>query len=164
MTRNEMIEQILEYNIELCQDNSVFNDEFIHDLLSYGHKGLENMTLDELEAEAKQCEFYSLRAYQLDEMQSDTEPMIQICFEEDEWDGVDAKREVLDYLATDLKRLGIDDGGATADALEQLATTGKFNEVSYFDCIERLFNEAQYYTYNSDTWLEVYTTTDEGDE
>lgn len=55
MTRDEMITQILEYNIELCQDNSVFNDEFIFDLLSYGHKGLENMTLDELETELKQC-------------------------------------------------------------------------------------------------------------
>lgn len=51
MTREQMIEAILEYNIELCQDNSVFNDEFIYDLLSYGHKGLENMTLDELKIE-----------------------------------------------------------------------------------------------------------------
>ena len=55
MTREQMIEAILEYNIELCQDNSVFNDEFIHDLLSYGCKGLEHMTLDELETELKQC-------------------------------------------------------------------------------------------------------------
>jgi hypothetical protein len=57
MTRDEMITQILEYNIELCQDNSVFNDDLIHDLLSYGCKGLEHMTLDELEAELKQCQY-----------------------------------------------------------------------------------------------------------
>lgn len=57
MTREQMIEQILEYNIALCQDNSVFNDEFIHDLLRYGHKGLENMTLNELDAELKQCQY-----------------------------------------------------------------------------------------------------------
>jgi hypothetical protein len=51
MTREQMIEAILEYNIELCQGNSVFNDEFIYDLLSYGTKGLEHMTLDELKIE-----------------------------------------------------------------------------------------------------------------
>jgi hypothetical protein len=57
LSKDEMIEAILEHNIELCQNDSVFNDELIHDLLSYGHKGLENMTIDELKAELKQCTF-----------------------------------------------------------------------------------------------------------
>ncbi len=57
LSKDEMIEAILEHNIELCQNDSVFNDELIHDLLSYGTKGLENMTLDELKAELKQCTF-----------------------------------------------------------------------------------------------------------
>ena len=100
--------------------------------------------------------------YKLDEMQSDTEPLIQVCFEPDEWDDLDEKRETLDYLATDLKRLNIDDNGLTAKALEQLASNGEFHEVNYFNALENLFNDAGYYTYNSDTWLEVYATTDEG--
>lgn len=97
--------------------------------------------------------------YKLDEMQSDVEPLIQICFEIDEWwDGTDSKREVLDYLTLDLQRMGIDDKGATAKALEQLASTGEFHEMNYFDYIEGLLNDAGYYTYTSDNWFEVYET------
>lgn len=57
LSKDEMIEVILNHNIELCQSDSSFNDGFVHDLLRYGHKGLDNMTLNELEAELKQCQF-----------------------------------------------------------------------------------------------------------
>lgn len=163
MTRDEMIEQILEYNIELCQDNNVFNDEFIHDLLSYGHKGLENMTLDELEAELKQCTVDDASPYKLDEMPDDEEATVGLYFE-DEWHNEETKRDVMQYMAMELNRLGIDDGGATANAIDKLEETGAFNEVSYFDYIEGLLNDAGYYTYNSDNWFEIYENYEGGEQ
>ena len=57
LSRDEMMEAILEYNIELCQNDSSFNDQFVYDLLRFGHKGLEHMTIKELEAELKHCQY-----------------------------------------------------------------------------------------------------------
>lgn len=164
MTREEMIGQILRYNLELCQNDSVFNDVFIFELLSYGHKGLENMTLDELEAELKQCEYVGDDAspYKLDEMPDDEEATVGLYFE-DEWQNAETKRDVMQYMGKELTRLGIDDKGATANAIEQLKKEDRFNEVSYFDYIEGLLNDAGYYTYNSDNWFEIYENYEGGE-
>jgi hypothetical protein len=51
MKREKMIDKILKINLELCYNDSAFNDEFIHDLLRYGFKGLEKMTSEELKEE-----------------------------------------------------------------------------------------------------------------
>lgn len=165
MTRDEMIEAILEHNIELCQADSVFNDDLIHDLLSYGCKGLEHMTLDELEAELKQCQYEgdATSPYKLDEMPDDIEATVGLYFE-DEWQNAETKRDVMQYMGKELIRLGIDDKGATANAIEKLEETGAFNEVSYFDYIEGLLNDANYYTYNSDNWFEIYEGYEGGDD
>ena len=45
------IKEIIEINLDLCQSDTYYNDEFIHDLLRYGFKGLENMTPSELATE-----------------------------------------------------------------------------------------------------------------
>ena len=51
MKREKMIDKILKINLELCYNDSAFNDEFIHDLLRYGFKGLEKMNIEELKKE-----------------------------------------------------------------------------------------------------------------
>ena len=51
MDRTELIHKILNANLKLCQDNTEFNDNFIGDLLLYGFKGLEKMTIEELNTE-----------------------------------------------------------------------------------------------------------------
>jgi hypothetical protein len=57
LSKDEMIEQILYCNLESCQTDVSYNDDFIHHLLLNGYKGLKNMTLSELEAELKHCAF-----------------------------------------------------------------------------------------------------------
>jgi hypothetical protein len=93
--------------------------------------------------------------YKLDEMPEDIEATVGLYFE-DEWQEEETKRDVMQYMGKELIRLGIDDGGATAKAIDQLEETGAFNEIDYFDYIERLLNDAGYYTYNSDNWFEIY--------
>lgn len=93
--------------------------------------------------------------YKLDEMPEDIEATVGLYFE-DEWQDAETKRDVMQYMGKELIRLGIDDGGATASAIDKLEDTGAFNEIDYFDYIERLLNDAGYYTYNSDNWFEIY--------
>jgi hypothetical protein len=51
MNNDKLINEIIEINLDLCQSDTYYNDEFIHDLLRYGFKGLENMTPSELATE-----------------------------------------------------------------------------------------------------------------
>jgi hypothetical protein len=58
MTDNaNKINSIIAYNLDLCQSDSSFNDQFVYDLLMYGFKGLANMTDAELDKELAQCDF-----------------------------------------------------------------------------------------------------------
>lgn len=98
--------------------------------------------------------------YKLDVMLSDVEPILQICFDDNDWDDVQTKREVLNYLVADLKKMNIDDGGETDKMLEQLNKAEPFNEIGYFNNVEYLLNKAGYFTYNSDNWFEVYDDSD----
>ena len=51
MNRDEMIKRLIEENLSLCQNNMEVNDGVIFDLLMYGFKGYQNMTIQELEDE-----------------------------------------------------------------------------------------------------------------
>jgi len=51
MNRTELIQKILNANLNLCQNNTEFNDSMLFDLLMYGFKGLEKMTIEELNTE-----------------------------------------------------------------------------------------------------------------
>jgi hypothetical protein len=156
--------KIFEYNLEGCKSDTSFNDEFIYHLLMHGHKGLMNMTLDELEAELKQCQYEGddTSPYKLDEMPDNIEATVGLYFE-DEWQHAETKRDVMQYMGRELIRLGIDDGGATANAIDKLEETGAFQEIDYFDYIEGLLNDAGYYTYNSDNWFEIYENYEGGE-
>ena len=49
--KDNLIKKIIEINLYLCQNSLEVNDGMIHDLLRYGFKGLEKMTIQELEGE-----------------------------------------------------------------------------------------------------------------
>lgn len=49
--RDELIKKLTDANLELCIADSAFNDQFIYDLLTYGFKGFNHMTDEELEQE-----------------------------------------------------------------------------------------------------------------
>lgn len=51
MTKDEMIKKLINDNLSLCQNSTEVNDGVIFDLLMFGFKGYENMTLKELRAE-----------------------------------------------------------------------------------------------------------------
>lgn len=51
MDRTKLIQKILKENLNLCQNNTEFNDSMLFDLLMYGFKGFENMTIEELNTE-----------------------------------------------------------------------------------------------------------------
>jgi hypothetical protein len=51
MNKEKMINEIIKLNLDLASQNCAVCDEFIHDLLRYGFKGLENMTSEELKNE-----------------------------------------------------------------------------------------------------------------
>lgn len=47
-TKDEMINQLVNLNFELCQNDVTFNDQMLYDLLVYGFKGFANMSDEEL--------------------------------------------------------------------------------------------------------------------
>lgn len=51
MNRTKLIQKLLNENLSLCQNNTEVNDGVIFDLLMYGFKGFENMTIEELNTE-----------------------------------------------------------------------------------------------------------------
>ena len=51
MNREDLIKKLINENLSLCQNNTEVNDGVIFDLLTYGFKGFENMTLEELQKE-----------------------------------------------------------------------------------------------------------------
>ena len=51
MNRDKMIQRLVNENLSLCQNNTEVNDGVIFDLLMYGFKGYENMSIEELEDE-----------------------------------------------------------------------------------------------------------------
>lgn len=97
----------------------------------------------------------------LDIMPSDVEPVFQICFEHNDWENIQTKREVLNLLLEDMELMEVSDGGLTDKVLDLVDKGIWVDEVAYFNHIEECFNKAGYYTYNSDTWFEVYEDDDE---
>lgn len=51
MDRTKIIQKILNKNLEIAQSNTEANDSMLFDLLMYGFKGLENMSIKELKTE-----------------------------------------------------------------------------------------------------------------
>lgn len=51
MKKEELINEIINLNLDLACQNSAASDGFIYDLLRYGFKGLDNMTIEELNEE-----------------------------------------------------------------------------------------------------------------
>jgi hypothetical protein len=49
--KDRLIARLLDLNLELCQNDTSFNDQFVFDLLTYGFKGYNNMTFEELTEE-----------------------------------------------------------------------------------------------------------------
>jgi acetyl-CoA carboxylase alpha subunit len=49
--KEQLISEIIKLNLDLASQSSEACDEFIHDLLRYGFKGLEKMTMEELKSE-----------------------------------------------------------------------------------------------------------------
>ena len=60
MNRTELIQKILNENLNLCQNNTEFNDSMLFDLLMYGFKGLEKMTIEELNTELENLKWVIL--------------------------------------------------------------------------------------------------------
>ena len=60
MNRTELIQKILNENLNLCQNNTEFNDSMLYDLLMYGFKGLEKMTIEELNTELENLTWVTL--------------------------------------------------------------------------------------------------------
>ena len=94
--------------------------------------------------------------YKLDGMLSDIEPLIQICFEPDVWGDTEDKRATLEWVREQLEALGVKNDAVLGTAISRCAKGDTFHEVNLFDHIEELFNNLGFYTYNSDTWFEVY--------
>ena len=92
--------------------------------------------------------------FKLDVMLSDIEPILQVCFEADEWHEPSAKLETVRAIASTLADLGF---YAPCFGVVQNLKEGKpFNEIKFFEQIETLLNINGFYTYNSDSWFEVY--------
>lgn len=92
--------------------------------------------------------------YKLDTMLSDIEPILQVCFEGDEWASTECKLETVREIARTLASLGF---YAPCFGVVQRLKEGKpINEVKFFEQIETLLNASGFYTYNSDSWFEVY--------
>jgi hypothetical protein len=51
MSKEKLIQKLINENLTLCQNNTEVNDGMIFDLLMYGFKGFEHMTLEELQKE-----------------------------------------------------------------------------------------------------------------
>lgn len=51
MTKDQLINKVLNMTLENCQDDTNYNDNTLHDLILFGFKGLSNMSLDELQNE-----------------------------------------------------------------------------------------------------------------
>ena len=94
--------------------------------------------------------------YKLDGMLSDIEPLIQICFEHDVWGDAVDKQSTLEWVREELSALGVKNDAVLDNAISRCARGDTFHEVNLFDHIEALFNGLGFYTYNSDTWFEVY--------
>jgi hypothetical protein len=51
MTKDKLINSILNMTLENCQNDSCYNDNTLHDFILFGFKGLSNMTIEELKTE-----------------------------------------------------------------------------------------------------------------
>lgn len=49
--REQIIKELIELNFSMCQNNIEANDGVIYDLLMYGFKGYEHMSMEELQKE-----------------------------------------------------------------------------------------------------------------
>ena len=55
--REDMIAKLIEFNLDLAQNSTEWNDTFIYDALRYGLKGFEQMTDAELSQAVKECAY-----------------------------------------------------------------------------------------------------------
>lgn len=53
---------------------------------------------------------------------------------------------------------GIDISAMTVAFCDDVRASGDFDEVGYFQMVENILNSKGIYTYNSDTWFEIYGT------
>ena len=60
MQNEELITKILNMTLKNCYDDSVYNDNTLHDLIYFGFKGLANMTEDELQQELSMLKDWSV--------------------------------------------------------------------------------------------------------
>lgn len=51
MNREQIIKELIELNFSMCQNSMEVNDGVIYDLLRYGFKGYEHMSIEELQKE-----------------------------------------------------------------------------------------------------------------
>ena len=51
MNREQIIKELIELNFSMCQNSMEVNDGVIYDLLTYGFKGYNNMSMEELQKE-----------------------------------------------------------------------------------------------------------------
>jgi hypothetical protein len=51
MNKEELIVELIELNFSMCQNSMEVNDGVIYDLLRYGFKGYEHMSIKELQKE-----------------------------------------------------------------------------------------------------------------
>ena len=55
MTKKELVQKAIDLELELCQEDTTYNDNTLFDLLMYGSKGFENMTTKELKQKITQA-------------------------------------------------------------------------------------------------------------
>ena len=53
MSKEQIIKELIEFNFSMCQNSMEVNDGVIYDLLTYGFKGYNNMSMEELQQELK---------------------------------------------------------------------------------------------------------------
>jgi hypothetical protein len=51
MNKEDIIKELIELNFSMCQNSMEVNDGVIYDLLMYGFKGYNNMSIEELQKE-----------------------------------------------------------------------------------------------------------------
>ena len=59
MNKEKLIAKLLAINLDLCQNDTEVNDGLIHDLLRYGFKGFDNMSIKELKDELENLEDFT---------------------------------------------------------------------------------------------------------
>jgi hypothetical protein len=57
MNKEQLIFKLLESNLDLCRNSTEVNDGLLYDLLRYGFKGFDNMSMEELQTELEGLDY-----------------------------------------------------------------------------------------------------------